>query len=275
MGVIRTIVSGYGYWGEVLTRNLLADPAYFVAGVHDPSASRREAARSANLYTFRTLQDALDFVPPDLVVIASPIGTQYEAALMALSRHANVMMAKPGVMRVADLESIDALARRKRRVAVIDYTMRHAAPFRRMLDASDKRGNIVSVEAERFSVGTRSTASILSDVMVHDIALLHALSPQGWRVASVDAGDHHLFVHLETDDAAAILKARTDATEPRRWLRVTGTCDSGEWNQLVTTSDQTPLQLSLKDMSRRITSGDHDMNLEHRVTATLQEISAA
>jgi predicted dehydrogenase len=273
--VIRTLVTGFGYWGGVLTRNLLDHPGFFVAGVHDPDADRRAVARAANLYTFRTLSDALDFTTPQLVVIASPIGTQVEAAMMALARHANVMIAKPGATSLADLRRIDSLAQRKKRVAVIDYTMRHAWTFHQMQTESASWGNILEVTTERFAVGTRSTAPILHDMMVHDVALLHALRDAPWRVRSVDRGDHHLHVWLDTDWAVATLTARTDAEEQRRTMRLV--CSGGDmsWDQLADEAAPTPVERSLSDMARRINAGDHDMTIEHRVIATLEDIEQA
>jgi predicted dehydrogenase len=273
--VIRTLVTGYGYWGSVLTRNLLEHPDYFVAGVHDPSPERRAVARAANLYTFRTLSDALDFTTPQLVVIASPIGLQVDAAMMALSRHANVMIAKPGAMNLDELRRIDSLAKRKKRVAVIDYTMRHAWTFQQMRDESASWGNILEVTAERFAVGSRSTAPILYDMMVHDIALLHALGDHPWRVRSVDRGHHHLHAWLDTDWAVATLTARTDADEQHRYLRLV--CSGGDmgWDQLADEPAPAPVQRSLSDLARRINAGDHDMTLEYRVIATLEDIEAA
>ena len=273
--MIRTLVTGYGYWGGVLTRNLLEHPDFFVAGVHDPAPESRAAARAANLYTFRTMQDALDATTPQLVVIASPIGTQVEAAMMSLSRHANVMIAKPGATTTKDLARIDELAQRKNRVAVIDYTMRHAYGFRQMQTQAASWGKVLEVITERNAVGSRTTAPILYDMLVHDVALLHSISNDSWRVRSVDRGEHHLFAWLDTDYAVATLAARTDADAPTRTMRVVCTGGEGEWDQLADTLTPTPVQASLTDMARRITNRDHDMSLEYLVTATMEDIAAA
>ena len=273
--MIRTLVTGYGYWGRVLTRNLLEHPDFFVAGVHDPSAESRAAARAANLYTFRTLQDALDATTPQLVVIASPIGTQVEPAMMALSRYANVMIAKPGATSITDLVRIDQLAQRKKRVAVIDYTMRHAWPFQKMQAEAAKWGRVLEVTTERNAVGSRTSAPILYDMLVHDVALLHALTDEPWRVRSVDRGDSHLFAWLDTDHALATLSARTDADEQRRMMRIVYSGGDMSWDQLVDTAAATPVRRSLTDMARRIRESDHDMTLEYRVTATLEDIEQA
>jgi hypothetical protein len=47
------------------------------------------------------------------------------------------------------------------------------------------------------------------------------------------------------------------------------------WDQLADTPAATPVQRSLSNMACRIRTGDHDMTLEYRVTATLEEIEAA
>ena len=273
--MIRTLVTGYGYWGGVMARNLLDHPDFFIAGVHDPDPERRAAARAANMYTFRTMQDALDATTPQLVVIASPIGTQVEAAMMALSRFAHVMIAKPGATTTTDLARIDRLAQRKGRVAVIDYTMRHAQGFREMQKQAAAWGKVLEVATERNAVGSRTTAPILYDMLVHDVALLHSISNDSWRVRSVDRGEHHLFAWLDTNYSVATLAARTDAPAPARTMRVVCTGGDGEWDQLTDTSTPTPVQASLTDMARRIANDDHDMALEYLVAATLEDIEAA
>lgn len=273
--VIQTLVTGFGYWGRVLTRNMLDHPDFFVAGIHDPSGESRSAARAANLYTFGTMQDALDATTPQLVVVASPIGTQVEAAMMALSRYAHVMIAKPGATIVKDVQRIDSLAQRKGRVAVIDYTMRHAWPFQKMKAKAATWGNVLEVVAERNAVGSRTAAPILYDMLVHDVAMLHALTNEPWRVRSVDRGESHLFVSLDTDSAVATLSARTDADEQRRMMRIVYSGGDMSWDQLADTPAATPVQRSLSNMACRIRTGDHDMTLEYRVTATLEDIEAA
>jgi hypothetical protein len=47
------------------------------------------------------------------------------------------------------------------------------------------------------------------------------------------------------------------------------------WDQLADEAAPTPVERSLSDMARRINAGDHDMTLEHRVIATLEDIEQA
>jgi hypothetical protein len=112
-------------------------------------------------------------------------------------------------------------------------------------------------------------------MMVHDVALLHALRDAPWRVRSVDRGDQHLFVWLDTDWAVATLTARTDAEEQRRFMRVVCSGGDASWDQLADETAERPVWRSLSSMARRIETGDHDMTLEHRVTATLEDIEQA
>ena len=273
--MIRTLVVGFGYWGRVMTRNLVKHPLYFVAGVYDPDPQAREDARSVNLYTFHTLQDALDFTSPDLVVVASPIGSQAEIALTALSRHANVMLAKPGAVTLDELRSIDLTAQRKDRIAVIDYTMRHAYGFQMMRRESESYGRLLEIDARRHSVGTRSAAPILYDMLVHDIALMHDFSDDDWRVTSIERGAHRLIVRLETDEATALLEARTDAQEAKRTFRVSCSHTVWEWDQLEEAFVATPVERCLADLYVRISQKRHDMGLEYRVLKTMSQIGAA
>lgn len=278
MAVIRTLVSGYGHWGKVLTRNLLDDPDYFVAGVHDPSAEARAAAEAINLPTFERLGDALDALPISLVVIASPIGLQYQTAITALSRYLNVMLAKPGVTSIADLDRIDALAKKKGRVGVIDYTMRNSLAFDGLCRDARGVGELQHIDCERFSVSSRSSASILHDMMVHDIALVYAMHDEAWEIVGVDKHEAYVRVVLRSGECWAVLTAGTDGIDPVRKMRVTGSLGSSEWDQLQADgaeASDSPVRRSIARVSAAIRQHDHDMSFERKVTTLLEKIDAA
>lgn len=278
MALIRTLVSGYGHWGKILTRNLIADPDYLVVGVHDPSSEARASAEAINLPTFQRLGDAFDATPIHLVIVASPIGSQYQTAIHALSRYANVMLAKPGVTRMVELERIDRLARKKGRVAVIDYTMRNSLGFDALSRDARGMGELQHVECERFSVSSRSPAPILHDMMVHDIALLYALRDDEWEIVGVDKDDDYLRVVLRSGACWAVLTAGTDAAEASRMMRVTGALGSAEWNQLEADGrevSETPVRRSLARMADAIRRHDNEMSFERKVTTMLEMIDQA
>jgi predicted dehydrogenase len=270
--VIRTLVTGYGYWGRVLTRNLLAHDEFFVAGVHDPDARAREDARSANLYTFRTFDDALAFTNPQLVVIASPIGTIIEPAIQAVSRYANVMMAKPGPVTMRDAERIFARADSKGRSVFVDYTMTAARRF------SDLRSRVAfdgfdRVECCRFATGSRTTAPILYDMMVHDLALVASLDDSlEWRVAEKEFSAEYGRVVLEAGARVAILEARRDAIAAKRELVID---DVIVWDQLEDDDARSPVQARLDRVAAALLDGWSDNRLEvMRVTRLLEECAA-
>lgn len=278
VALIRTLVSGYGHWGKILTRNLIADPDFFVVGVHDPSSEARASAEAINLPTFERLGDAFDATPIHLVVIASPIGSQYQTAIHALSRYANVMLAKPGATRMVELERIDRLARKKGRVAAIDYTMRNSLGFDALCRDARGMGELQHVECERFSVSSRSSAPILHDMMVHDIALVCAMRNDPWEIIGVDKDDAYVRVVLRSGECWAVLTAGTDAIEPVRIMRISGALGSAEWNQLEADGrevSETPVGRSLSRMASAIRRHDHNMSFERKVTTMLEGIGAA
>lgn len=269
--MIRTLVTGYGYWGEILTRNLIAHPDYFVMGVHDSSSERLAVARAANLYTFRTLTDGIDATTPDLVVIASPIGTIVPAALTSLNRHAHVMMAKPGATNSLDVDRIANTATRRRRFAFTDYTMMMSAEYHDLrqlaITGFDK------VECVRNSVGSRSSGTIVEDMLVHDLAMICGFDRE-WFIASYNVSHSHVRVTLTDGRATAILSADRHAREPQRVMRLTSGDTVIEWDQMGPSMGMEPVAQRLTQVAWNIRNhGSDNRRLAAQVSALMEELA--
>ena len=79
-------VVGLGYWGPNLARNLAAHPEFTLAALCDTDPARLE--RHGALYPaarrVTRIDDLLSREPPDLVAIATPVGTHHALARRAL-----------------------------------------------------------------------------------------------------------------------------------------------------------------------------------------------
>lgn len=265
--MISTLVIGHGYWGQVLTRNLLEHPAYFVAGVQDPDADARRLARKKNIYTYSTLDDALDHARAQLVIIAAPIGDQMNAGFAALQRYSHVMMAKPGPATSEECVRLYAAADRRNRTVTVDYTMMMAPEYRML---QEETSAVYMFDAFRRASGRRSSESIVEDLVVHDVAMLVGLD----RSVSVDEAE-------VSDDSARIvfrnrigvrssmIVAEYNADKIERRLIVNG----NEWDQLRQTMDRGPVWHRLDEMLL-VMSGQMEDNraIVRETTRVLDEI---
>lgn len=139
-------------------------------------------------------------------------------------------------------------------------------------------GELQHIDCERFSVSSRSSASILHDMMVHDIALVYAMHDEAWEIVGVDKHEAYVRVVLRSGECWAVLTAGTDGIDPVRTMRVTGSLGSSEWDQLQpdgAEASESPVRRSLARVSAAIRQHDHDMTFERKVTTLLEKIDAA
>ena len=231
--MIDTLLVGYGYWGRVMSRNLIQHPSYFLAGVHDPDPRALADAKEANLHAFHSMRDALDATHPKLVVIASPIGTMFMAASEALHSYANVMLAKPGVTTLDEYMRLFRIADYNQRKVVVDYTMLAHQSWQTLCTFKPQLGELVTFDAIRYAVGNRTNAPILFDMMVHDLAMLVEWEPDtNWLIDSAEVTECVVAAKFVSGRKTALLEARTDQLEPKRSVSLGGAQGFALWDQI-------------------------------------------
>jgi predicted dehydrogenase len=231
--VIDTLLVGYGYWGRVMSRNLIQHPAYFLAGVHDPDPRALADAKSENLHAFHSMRDALEATHPKLVIIASPISTMFMAASEALHSYANVMLAKPGVTTLDEYIRLFRVADYNQRKVVVDYTMLAHQSWQTLCTFKPQLGELVTFDAIRYAVGNRTGAPILFDMMVHDLAMLVEWEPcTNWLIDSAEVTECVVAAKFVSGRKTALLEARTDQLEPKRSVSLGGAQGSAVWDQI-------------------------------------------
>lgn len=273
--MIRTLVVGYGYWGRVITTNLLQHSEFFVSGVTDPDVSARRDADSANLYTFRTMTDALDQTHVDLVVICSPIGTMMPLAHEAIQRYANVMMAKPGPQTIAEAENLIKRAMMRGVLVSVDYTMLMSKRFG---DFAAEARAAASIVATRVSAGSRSSAHIFDDMMIHDLAIISESDPSAqWLVIGADSDESSGKIELVSRHGVRALLRADRSEKTIRMRRVSARLRDGsmyEWDQLA--DDDQPFTHRLDWLAYQIrTHGLGNTDEIMRVTRLLEKSHAA
>jgi len=232
--VIRTLVTGFGAWGSVLAQRARQHDDYFVCGVVDPDSAKRRIASKMGFESYADLEVAIDQEKPELVIVATPISEAAQASVTSSTRYAHVMVAKPGATTRADADRMIRVADAKDRRLILDYTLLVSPKWQIVCDSLRSLGRVEHVSAMRSTRRDRSTASVLSDLSVHDLALLVSLEPlRGWTLMrsreSLELGWGS--VELVSDaSASATLQARRDDSMTRV-LRVS--CEHGSivWNQ--------------------------------------------
>ena len=233
MGVKRALIVGYGHWGRVLARNVCEHDAYELAGIVDPDAQARVDAKSDEHPAFADLESAMRGTECDCVLIAAPIPLQVPLAIEALAYGKSVLIAKPGARTIGQVRVLDAIARDQGVSVVTDYTMLCAEPFNQMREAVAESGWLERVDTWRFATGTRTTESIIDDMLVHDIAMCCALTVGEWRVASCHEFSDKALVVLTCGSTEAHLRANRAAVKQKRMIEVAyGDWNSYSWDQL-------------------------------------------
>lgn len=168
---------GVGYWGPNLLRNLVANRNCHVSIVVDLSSERRDYVRG--LYPSITVTDDANqlFNDPtiDAVVIATPVATHFELAMIALRAGKHVLVEKPMARTVAEVEQIGKLASKKNLVAMVGHTFLFNAAVRyvKKLIDSGELGDIRYIYSQRLNLGRiRSDVDALWNFAPHDISII-------------------------------------------------------------------------------------------------------
>jgi predicted dehydrogenase len=265
--MISVLLSGYGKWGRILARNLLEHPDFFLEAVHDPASDARRDARCANLHTYHTFSDALDHTNAQLVIFASPIGSQVDSAILALNRYRDVMMAKPGPRTINEAQRVYQAADARRRHVVVDYTMMMAERYRELQEITS---SVWMFDAVRRAEGRRSSESIIDDLVVHDVAMLVGLDPMV-RVYSAEVTEDSARIEMVNHAGviACTITAEYNADNAERRIVVNGE----KWNQLRKERGRGPVWERLTSMRNVVRGWESDnRSVVRETTRVLEEI---
>lgn len=187
---IGVAVVGYGYWGANLARNVLAAPTTELVGVADLGAGQRKAAAASHpgIVVWETIQQALDDSRVAAVVLATPVSTHAELALLAMEHGRDVLVEKPLAETLVDAERLNQVASATGRVLMVGHTFLYSPPVLKLgeLIAAGDLGTIQYLYSQRLSLGRiRRDCNALWNLAPHDVSImLHLLQE---RVVEVSA----------------------------------------------------------------------------------------
>jgi predicted dehydrogenase len=177
---IRTAVVGLGYWGPNLARNVAASTDFELIGLCDSSEARlrRIGAFYPAARCFERLDDLLDNAPPDLLTIATPVGSHHALAARALRAGCHVLVEKPLTATVEEAEDLLAISQAEGRHLFVDHTFLFTgavAEISRQL-RSGALGELLYVDSVRIALGLfQPDVDVIWDLAPHDLSILDHL----------------------------------------------------------------------------------------------------
>jgi predicted dehydrogenase len=224
--VLRAAVIGGGVFGRHHAAKYRHISGVDLLAVADPDPrARRQVSERLNVPAVADWRELLGKL--DLVSICSPATTHAEITRAFLDSAAHVLVEKPIATSVSDAEHLIALARSRGLVLTVGHQERYVISETGLFEISQSP---VVVECVRRGpwTGRGADVSVVLDLMIHDLDLVHALVPG--EISTVQAagqfvyGPSHDEVSADlTFESGAIVRLVADrAAETRtRSLRLT------------------------------------------------------
>ena len=168
---------GVGYWGPNLLRNLVSNKDCLVKRVVDVSDERQKFVKDLYpaILVSDHVNDIFDDVEIDAVIIATPVATHFDLAILSLHAGKHVLVEKPMATTMEEVEQIGVLAAQKNLVAMVGHTFLYNAAVRyvKELIDSDKLGQIRYIYSQRLNLGRiRTDVDALWNLAPHDISII-------------------------------------------------------------------------------------------------------
>jgi len=184
---------GYGYWGPILARNLVAAGARIVtiSDLRDDCLAQAKA-RYPDVDPVSQWQDVIRNPNVDAIVIATPPSTHFQIALSSLIAKKHVLVEKPITISSNHARRLIDTAAMADLTLMVDHTYLYAdsiQTIRRMI-VEGKLGELQYYDSLR--IGPRPPfidVDVLWDLAAHDIAILdHIFARCPERVMAIGSG---------------------------------------------------------------------------------------
>jgi predicted dehydrogenase len=176
----RIAVIGYGYWGPNIVRNIARFPAASISWICDlnPETFRDIPRLYPAVKTTTSVDDV--FADPDTsaVIIATPPATHFLLARRAILSGKHVLVEKPMTQSVKDAGTLIALARKRKKILMVDHTYIYtpAVRYLKKLIRSKTLGTIYSIDSVRTNLGIlQKDSNVIADLAVHDFSIVDYL----------------------------------------------------------------------------------------------------
>jgi len=190
--ILRAGVMGAGVFGTYHARKYAGLAGVELVAIVDPDAARAaKLAEELGVASAASLADVVDDL--DVVTIAAPAVYHYQLAKEALDAGLHVLVEKPIALDLAHADELIALADAKDLILQVGHQERFVFDAFGLLKRPVAPTQVRAVRAGAFS-GRAMDTSVVMDLMIHDLDLVHQVVPGAVikveAEASIVHGDH-------------------------------------------------------------------------------------
>lgn len=208
---------GFGAFGRHHAAKYAALPGVSLAGIADPHLdARRTAMAQFGIPVSSDWRDLLGKV--DLVSICSPAVTHGAIVRAFLKAGAHVLVEKPIATDLDEADALIALAEAKDRVLTVGHQERFVFARTGLLDYIDAPKRVECWRTGPWT-GRGADVSVVLDLMIHDLDLVHRLIPGG--LADVHARGQFARSRY-ADDVSAVVQFENGSEARLRASRISG-----------------------------------------------------
>jgi predicted dehydrogenase len=188
--MVRIGIIGYGYWGPNLVRNFLETPGAQVAWVSDKRGERLKQVqgRYPTVKVTEKARELIEAPDVDAVVIATPVSTHFDLALLALKAGKHVLVEKPMAATADQAQQLIEAAEAGGRTLMVDHTFVYTGAVRKVRELVDdgSLGDIYYYDSARVNLGLfQHDVNVIWDLAVHDLSIMDHVLP--YRPVAVSA----------------------------------------------------------------------------------------
>lgn len=170
-------ITGYGYWGPNLARNLDALPGANVGAVCDfnPERLKRACLSQPQASGFGDFMEMLRHADLDAVVVATPARTHHALAKAALLAGKHVLVEKPMAASVDECEDLIRIAAVKNLTLMVGHTYLYSEAVSEIfrIIASGDIGELRYINCQRLNLGLfQQDINVAWDLAPHDLSII-------------------------------------------------------------------------------------------------------
>ena len=200
-GPLKAAVIGAGAFGRHHATKYRGLDGVELVAIADPSAEVRKASQTTHgVAAVADWRDLLGTV--DLVSVCSPAVTHSAIVRAFLNSGAHVLVEKPIATSIEEADSLILLAERTGRVLTVGHQERFVFARTGLLDYAETPLEVSCWREGPWS-GRGTDVSVVLDLMIHDLDLVHQLIPG--KVRSVQARGRTEKAHFADQVSAAVM----------------------------------------------------------------------
>lgn len=210
--MLRVGITGLGYWGPNLARNLSACAETTLHSLcdRDPERLAQLGSQYPSAHRYSDFDAMIESPDLDAVAIATPVHTHYELARAALEADKHVLVEKPFTASSEEARALVKLADDRQRVLMVDHVFLYSPPVRKLaeLHQSGELGELLFIDSVRINLGLfQSDVNVLWDLAPHDLSIIDHLigrAPLGLSASGTSHAGNDLanvaYIHLDYGD---------------------------------------------------------------------------